>query len=185
MSGAPYASIELGPEPVGRVTIVETRSFWGTELLGTSRRRMRSDALRIGELGVPTSLPSDLVVARLGGGGTVELVLPCGTPVASGGRMSLRTDRARAVLRLSLVVDDVPALPPARWSRRPVFAIAGVGMLHAIALAFVAQTGEPAPTPPATERAPRGYLASADVVDDEGGIDAMHAPSRWRISEVP
>lgn len=131
-----YASLESAPEPkvavIGRV-LLEAKLFWGQDLLGVAHVRPEGE-VRVAQLGLEVPGGHHHVVARVDGG-CVALVTPGGERVPPGCRMTLRLGRAR--LRLTLVDDDVPALPKPKSDPMLRRAVLGAAILHLCVAAIV------------------------------------------------
>jgi hypothetical protein len=138
----PYASIETVPatEPgprEGLGLLLEAKLLWGRDTLGVRHLPVRAE-ICVRDLGFDVPACDDLVIGELDASGAFGLRLPNGTAVPDGCRMTLRI--GRALLRLSLVPDDVVKLPRATPDSRTAFGILGAAVLHLVVLGLVAHS---------------------------------------------
>jgi hypothetical protein len=142
----PFASIEpLSAASAAHVgpLLLEAKLLWGRDTLGlkhvpTRRLRGRRE-VRVRDLGLDVPGCDELVVGSVDAGtGALTLRLPNGEPVPAGCRMTLRI--GRALLRLSLVPDDVAKLPRARRDPLVAFGILAGAAVHLIVLVTIAHS---------------------------------------------
>lgn len=134
----PIASIEAvkpGAEPDAAAgVLLEAKLVWGGDTLRVRHVRPRTE-VTIADLGLDLPGRSDLVIGGVDASGSFGLRLPNGTQVPADCRMTLRL--GRAVLRLSLVADDLVVLPPVRPDARVAFGLFAAAMVHLLILGFV------------------------------------------------
>ncbi len=148
--GLPFASIEPlsptaadGVRPLGPLLgplLVEAKLLWGRDTLGVKHVRVRGlRALRVRDLGLDVPGCDELVVGSVDARtGALTLRLPNGEPVPAGCRMTLRM--GRALLRLSLVPDDVAKLPRTRRDPLVAYGILAAAAVHLMLLATIAHS---------------------------------------------
>ena len=144
----PYASIEAaspaspasGAPSTSRL-LLEATLLWGRDTLAVRHLPARG-ALRVRDLGlldVSRDRGGDLLVGDVDPeAGAFTLLLPNGTRVPEGCRMTLRM--GRALVRLALVPDDVAKLPRSRRDPLVAFGILAAAVLHVIVLGTMAHT---------------------------------------------
>ncbi|MDB5215961.1 MAG: putative abductin-like protein [Myxococcaceae bacterium] len=145
----PYASIETLPTSSGSSApsapgagplLLEAKLLWGRDTLAVKHVPSRGlREIRVRDLGLDVAGCDDLLVGSVDEAtGSFTLRLPNGAPVPAGCRMTLRM--GRALLRLSLVADDVAKLPRARRDPLVAFGILAAAALHLIVLATIAHS---------------------------------------------
>lgn len=142
----PFASIEplstasaAEVGPLGPL-LLEAKLLWGRDTLGVKHVPVRGlREVRVRDLGLDVPGCDELVVGSVDARtGALTLRLPNGEPVPAGCRMTLRM--GRALLRLSLVPDDVAKLPRARRDPLVAFGILAAAAVHLIVLATIAHS---------------------------------------------
>jgi hypothetical protein len=183
----PYASIEAGARDLPRARVVLAGTLlWGGELQRVAHVAAKK-RIRVADLGFDLG-GGDVEIARMKEG-ELALVLPNGTLVPRGSRMSLRL--GRAVLRLELVADDVAAPPRPGLDRRFAFGIIAAAVLHAALVGSIVHGRGSEATIEAGQRAElerymmsieqraaaelAGSLAQAKESDDIGSLELTAA----------
>jgi hypothetical protein len=152
----PYASIEAAPRVSGAPSasppsvaprtsrvLLEATLLWGRDTLSVRHMPARGE-VRVRDLGldgldVSRDRGGDLLVGDVDAAtGSFGLVLPNGTRVPEGCRMTVRM--GRALVRLALVPDDVAKLPRSRRDPLVAFGILAAAVLHVIVLGTMAHT---------------------------------------------
>lgn len=150
---APIASIETveaGARPdAGTGVLLEAKLVWGRDTIAVRHLRPRAE-LRLRDLALDVPGSPELVIAGVDAAGAFGLRLPNGADVPADCRMTLRM--GRAVLRLTLVTDDLVMMPPPRADRRAAFGVLAAAVLHLVLLGFVAH-GRAGDDAPASEQA--------------------------------
>ena len=149
----PIASVETveagaRPDP-GLGVLLEAKLVWGRDTIAVRHVRPRAE-LRLRDLALEVPGSPDLVVAGVDEAGAFGLRLPNGANVPADCRMTLRM--GRAVLRLTLVTDDLVMMPPPTADRRAAFGVLAAAVLHLVLLGFVAH-GRAVDDAPASEQA--------------------------------
>jgi outer membrane biosynthesis protein TonB len=141
----PYASVETvetrGPAPgaVGPCPLLlEAKLVWGRDTLAVRHVSARG-AVRVRDLSLAVPGCDDLVVGSVDPAtGTFALRLPNGNLVPEGCRMTVRI--GRALLRLTLVPDDIAKLPRTRHDSLVAFGLLAAAALHLVMLGTVAHS---------------------------------------------
>ncbi|MDB5219252.1 MAG: hypothetical protein JWO86_7179, partial [Myxococcaceae bacterium] len=172
----PYASIETVIAPsapsgasgasgesaaVARGLLLEAKLLWGRDILDVRHIPARGE-LRVRDLGLDVPGCDDLLVGVVDPAtGTFALRLPNGARVPADCRMTLRM--GRALLRLTLVPDDVAKLPRARRDPRIAFGILAAAVVHLVVLGIIAHSrGDEAETEQAARATMLRMVASAE-----------------------
>ena len=156
----PIASTHVGP------LLLEAKLLWGRDTLGIKHvpaRGLRGRReVRVRDLGLDVPGCDDLVVGSVDAStGELTLRLPNGEPVPTGSRMTLRM--GRALLRLSLVPDDVAKLPPARRDPLVAFGILAAAAVHLMVIGTIAHSrGDEGETEQAARATMLQMVASAE-----------------------
>jgi hypothetical protein len=141
----PYASIETvethGVAPrvdAARPLLLEARLSWGRDTLAIRHVRARGE-VRVRDLSLAVPGCDELLIGSVDPKtGTFALRLPNGNAVPEGCRMTVRL--GRALLRLTLVPDDVAKLPRAGRDSRVAFGLIAAAALHLMVLATIAHS---------------------------------------------
>lgn len=146
---ASIETVEVGARPdAGLGVLLEAKLVWGRDTIAVRHVRPRAElCLRDLALDVPGS--PDLVIAGVDDAGAFGLLLPNGANVPADCRMTLRM--GRAVLRLTLVTDDLVMMPPPKADRRAAFGVLAAAALHLVLLGLVAH-GRAVDAGPASEQ---------------------------------
>jgi outer membrane biosynthesis protein TonB len=142
----PFASIEpLSTASAGEVgplgpLLLEAKLLWGPDTLGVKHVPVRGlREVRVRDLGLDVPGCDALVVGSVDAStGALALRLPNGEPVPAGCRMTLRM--GRALLRLSVVPDDVAKLPRTRRDPLVAYGILAAAAVHLMVLGTIAHS---------------------------------------------